>query len=403
MWLCHRRRASRGRTRQGRSVSHISRAGNVAHSPPGASRKACTASVGREPEGVHSRGPVSLLPKPAGYAVAILGRRWRNRYMFDVPEKFLAGPFARADALAAGISARVLEGVQFVRLHEGVYCHRAHESTFVDRVAAARMALPDEARTTSTTRLQELGLACGSPSPLHFVVAGDHHLAIPGVFLHRTASMPPADEEGASAEAAFVAYCTYARVIDAIKVGSMLLHLDLMDIEMLATLVAEQPWRRGCAEAGWVSEHLDTRCRSLPEAEMLALVRFSGLPEPEVNPELRDDEGTKVIPDLWFAPWRQAVEYEGAQHQEDRDQYNADIDRYLVFRRMNAPYLQLTKERMRRPRLVITRIHRALVEAGYEGPPPLFGELWAALFGPLSDVVRRSAPRRAASQPPSAA
>lgn len=65
--------------------------------------------------------------------------------------------------------------------------------------------------------------------------------------------------------------------------------------------------------------------------------------------------------DSWFAPWRQAVEYEGIQHQEDRDQYNADIDRYLIFRTMRAPYLQVTKERMRRPRLAITQIHRARV------------------------------------------
>ena len=134
------------------------------------------------------------------------------------------------------------------------------------------------------------------------------------------------------------------------------------------------------------------------------MVRFCGLPEPEVNPELRDDDGNKVIPDLWFAPWRQAVEYEGSHHQEDRDQYNADIDRYLIFRRMRAPYLQVTKERLRRPRLAMRQIHRALVEAGYEGPEPEFGELWATLFRPLRDVVRRrTSPREEVSQPHSAA
>lgn len=323
--------------------------------------------------------------------------------MFDVPEKFLSGPFARSDALEAGITARVLEGVQFVRLHDAVYCHREHELTLADRIAAARLALPDEARTTGVTRLQELGLDYGPSSPLHFVVAGDHHLALPGVFLHRTALMPPADENGVSVEAAFVAYCAQARVIDAIKVGSMLLHLEWMDVEMLGSLVAEQPWRRGCTEAQWVTEHLNGRCRSLPEVELLTLVNFSRLPEPDVNPELRDEEGNKVIPDLWFAPWRQAVEYEGTHHQEDRLQYVADIDRYLIFRRMRAPYLQVTKERMRRPQLAMRQVYRALVEAGYEGPEPEFGELWACLFRPLRDVVRRKGPRGAVSEPHSAA
>ena len=183
----------------------------------------------------------------------------------------------------------------------------------------------------------------------------------------------------------------------------MLLHLGRLDLESLQTLMVEQQWRRGVPEARWVLEHLNGRCRSLPEAELLVLVRFSGLPEPEVNPELRDDEGTKVIPDLWFVPWRQAVEYEGGHHQEDRAQYVADIDRFLIFRRMKAPYLQVTKERLRKPRQAIRQIYQALVEAGYEGPEPEFGELWATLFRALRDVVRRSAPNSAVSQPHSAA
>ncbi len=318
--------------------------------------------------------------------------------MFAVPERFRSGPFARGDALKAGISARVLEGVQFVRLHDSVYCHRDHELRLGDRIAAARLALPPAARTTGITRIQELGLDYGPPWPLHFVVAGDHHLALPGVFLHRTPSMPSSDDEGVAVEAAFVAYCVEARVIDAIKVGSMLLHLEWMEVGSLQKFLAEQPWRRGRAEACWVMEHLEGRCRSLPEAELLALVRFSGLPDPEVNPELHDHDGNVVIPDLWFAQWRQVVEYEGSHHQEDRDQYNADIDRYLIFRTLKHPYLQVTKERLRRPRRAIRHIYRALVTAGYEGPEPEFGELWATLFRPLADVVRATTPRRAVSQ-----
>lgn len=323
--------------------------------------------------------------------------------MFDIPEKFRHGPFARAEALAAGISARVLEGAQFVRLHEAVYRHRDHQMTFADRVAAARIALPEAARSTGITRLQELGLDHGPRSPLHFVVAGDHHLRLDDVFLHRTVAMPAADELGVSAEAAFVAFCVEARVLDAIKVGSMLLHLGWMSEPALADLVTEQPWRRGCTEARWVSEHLDPRCRSLPEAELFTLVRFSGLPEPDVNPELRAPDGRIVLPDLWYAAFRQAVEYEGSHHQQEREQYVADIDRYLLFRRMQISYLQITKERLRTPRLAVKTVHQALVEAGCSGPAPDFGERWATLFRRLSDVVRPRLAPRAVSEPRSAA
>ena len=92
---------------------------------------------------------------------------------------------------------------------------------------------------------------------------------------------------------------------------------------------------------------------------------------------------------LWFAVYRQAVEYEGDQHQDDRGQYNSDIDRYALYRRHDMPYEQVTKERMRSPKAAVRLVHRALVEQGYDGPPPDFGEWWETLFRPLSDVVRQ--------------
>ena len=44
--------------------------------------------------------------------------------MFTIPDDFLHRPFARLDALGAGVPARVLEGTRFRWLHKGVYVHR---------------------------------------------------------------------------------------------------------------------------------------------------------------------------------------------------------------------------------------------------------------------------------------
>ncbi|MCY7400991.1 MAG: hypothetical protein LH477_08540 [Nocardioides sp.] len=313
--------------------------------------------------------------------------------MFITPEPLRHGPFARAEGLAAGVPARVLEGTQFVRIHLGVYCHRDHVMTWSDRVEAARIALPASARTTGITRLQQLGLDHGPRDVLDFVVQGDLHLDLDGVFLHRTVAMPSHDDVGVTPEAAFVAYCAETRVLDAIKVGCVLLHQGRLDAALLEQLLVEQPWRRGCAEARWVLSHLDDRCRSFPEAELLALVLFAGLPEPEVNKTIELGVGDILTPDLWFEDYGLAVEYEGSQHQEDRGQYNADIDRYKLYRRTGTAYEQVTKERMRSPKATVRQIHLALVARGYEGPPPEFGELWASLFAPVAAVVR---PGRAA-------
>lgn len=313
--------------------------------------------------------------------------------MFDVPSDFRNRPFARGEALRSGISRGVLQGPQFRRIHDGVYCHVDHAPTFADRLAAARLALPESARTTGITRIQELGIDHGPRLPLHFVVEGNLHLAIDGVFLHRTVKAPPQDDDGVTAAAAFVAYCAEARTIDAIKVGCELLRLGLMDRHDLDLLLCEEKWRRGVSEATYVLPYLTDRCRSLPEAEILAYVVAGRLAPPEVNVEVEIAEGVRVTPDLWFSAHRAAAEYEGSHHQEDRAQYNADIDRYGAYRRHDVAYELITRERLRTPRTAMRALYAMLVSRGYEGEPPEFGAAWDALFMRLSDVVRPRAPR----------
>jgi hypothetical protein len=309
--------------------------------------------------------------------------------MKTVPDRFRKGPVHRRDALAGGVSRDVLEGVQFRRLHEAVYVHRDHVMSWADHVEAARLALPDTARTTGATRIRQLGLDVGSECPLHFVVEGDLHLVLEGVFLHRTVKMLPHCGEGVSNEAAFVAYCADARLIDAIKVGSVLLHRDQLDLHLLDQLMTEEKWRRGVPETAYVLPFLDGRCRSLPEAELVTYVVFAGLPMPDVNVPIEVAPGVELTPDLRFADYEQVVEYEGGQHQEDRAQYVADIDRYALYRRHDVPYELVTRERMRSPKATVRLVHAALVARGYDGPPPEFGEQWDTLFRRITDVVRR--------------
>lgn len=314
--------------------------------------------------------------------------------MFSVPDNFRNRPFTRAEALRGGITRGVLQGPQFRRLYDGVYCHVDHQPCFGDRLSAARLALPDSARTTGITRIQELGIDYGARLPLHFVVEGDLHLAIDGIFLHRTVKAPPQDGSGVTAAAAYVAYCAEVRTIDAIKVGCELLRRKLLDLHDLDQILCEERWRRGVPEATYVLPYLTDRCRSMPEAELLAYVVASRLASPQVNVEVEIGPGVRVTPDLWFSPLRVAAEYEGGHHQEDRAQYNADIDRYAAYRRHDVAYELVTKERLRTPKSTMRALHALLVSRGHEGPPPEFGAEWDALFMRLSDVVRRRTPRQ---------
>jgi hypothetical protein len=290
--------------------------------------------------------------------------------------------------LAAGITPRVLEGVRFVRIHQGVYRHRDHVMSFDDNLVAARLALPAHAYPTGVTRLQLLGLDVGPRAPVRFVVEGDLHLALDGVFLHRTVKLPPVDEVGVTPAAAFVAYAHRASTIDAIAVGDWLIHRGHVDPDEVRALALAEEWRDGAPEAWWVLDHMAPDSRSIPESKVRAMSVFAGLPGPSPNGAI--ELGDIVVHgDLWYSAYRFVVEYEGEQHQLDRGQYVSDIDRYSLYRRHGIRYLQATKELVRSPRSLVRRIHEGLVEGGYDGPPPHFGARWETLFARLALVVPR--------------
>jgi hypothetical protein len=311
--------------------------------------------------------------------------------MKRLPPELLSGPFTRAQAENLGISSRMLQGKRFARLFPRVWRSATYVMTDDDWVKAAMLALPDHARLTGISRLQQLGLEFGPRRPIRFVVEGDLHLDLEGIFLHRTKRLPPTDEIGATVPAAFIAYCARARVIDAIKVGDWLLRHRHMTVAGVEALALSALWRDGAHEAIWILDHLDARARSLKESETRAVLTFAGLPRPEVNIGVDVNEDVQVIGDLVYPRWAVVVEYEGVDHQEDRSVYVGDLGRYSLLRGAQIRYVQITHEKLAHARTLVGDVYRELLAGGYDGPPPTFGDRWRMLFLPVSVAV---GPRR---------
>lgn len=292
-------------------------------------------------------------------------------------------------ALRLGITARVLNGQRFIRLFPTVWTLRDRPTSESDWTFAARLAMPLRAHLTGISRIRSLGLDFGPLRPFHFVITGDLHLDLLDIFLHRTIRLPPTDEGGVTPAAAFIAYAFEARVIDAIKVGDWLLHHKHMTLIELRELCRHDRWRPGSREALWILRYLDGDARSVKESETRAILIFAGLPIPDSNMEIASGPQMLGIGDLTYLRWKLVVEYEGSQHQESRDQWNSDIDRYADFREAGLNYVQATKEKLGRPRKLVSEVYRQLVAGGYTGPAPVFADRWRCLFGPIADAIRR--------------
>ena len=306
-----------------------------------------------------------------------------------IPALLLTGPFTRETALGLGITPRVLNGQRFVRLFSTVWTLRDRPTSESDWIFAARLAVPSRAHLTGLTRIRSLGLGVGTLRPFHFVITGDLHLDLLDIFLHRTIRLPPTDDGGVTPAAAFIAYALEARLIDAIKVGDWLLHHRHMTLIGLRELCRHDRWRPGSREAMWVSRYLEGDSRSLKESETRAILIFAGLPTPDSNKEITSGPQALGIGDLTYLRWELVVEYEGSQHQEDRDQWNSDIDRYADFREAGLNYVQVTKEKLGRPRKLVSEVFRQLIAGRYAGPPPVFAGRWRSLFGPITDAMPR--------------
>lgn len=298
----------------------------------------------------------------------------------EIPAPLLVGPFTAAEARSVGVSEKVLRGKRFRRIFPRVWVHVGHVMSRLDWILAAGLAMPQRAQLSHISRIQALGLDYGPTRPFRFTVAGDLHLDVDDIFLHRTEVLPPLDGVGVTPAVAFIQYCGDARMIDAIKVGDWLLHRRHMTILEVAELARRDHWRPGAHQVRRVLPHLEAGSRSLKESESRALVVFSGLPTPEVNVDLVIDGRRLGCVDLLFRLWLLVLEYEGRQHAETVEQFNIDIARYAGFRAEAVEYVQITNEMLRQPRALMLMIYRKLVERGYDGPAPDFGRRWASLF-----------------------
>jgi hypothetical protein len=107
-----------------------------------------------------------------------------------------------------------------------------------------------------------------------------------------------------------------------------------------------------------------------PEETRLRLVIIrNGLPEPELNWDLRDAGGRLIARlDLAYPSLRVGVEYDGRVHADDLRQFEADADRWNAIARAGWMHVRILRHHMRgRPPRAVEMVRVALESAGWSG------------------------------------
>ncbi|WP_322411539.1 hypothetical protein [Microbacterium invictum] len=91
-----------------------------------------------------------------------------------------------------------------------------------------------------------------------------------------------------------------------------------------------------------------------------------GLPEPELDVEIRDPQGRLIgITEVAYRDYRTLVEIEGDHHRTDRRQWIRDIEKYNAYAALGWDVVRLTSPHIRASRRGVAMVRDALVRHGW--------------------------------------
>ena len=138
---------------------------------------------------------------------------------------------------------------------------------------------------------------------------------------------------------------------------------------------------RGAASARRAAAYVRERVESPMETRLRLLLVLAGVPEPEVNREVRDRDGFLLARlDLCWRGAKVAVEYDGRQHLTSAGQWERDVERRNDLTAAGWVLITVTAAGIYRdPEDTVRRVRQALASRGCR--PARLDDRWRAHFG----------------------
>jgi very-short-patch-repair endonuclease len=304
-------------------------------------------------------------------------------------------PFTTGMALEAGITAGALRGPRFRRLFKGVYVSADSPPTPVLRAEAALLLQPPHAFAShfSAARILDLPVPNHPHEHVSVATAGDRraragidcHVATPGakIIVRQGVRLSPRGQ-------LFIEMASVLTFVDLVILGDAIVRksrLTPADLVAVCESSDDKHAKRALHAAGYVRQGVD----SPMETRLRLLIVLAGLPEPEVDFKIYDDQGNVLRRfDLSYPDLKLIVEYDGRQHAEDTVQYDIDIYRREDLDRWGWRIVVVTAKGIyQKPEETLFRVHRELKERRAPGLPRQLSDAWRAHF-PVREPLRRS-------------
>lgn len=276
-----------------------------------------------------------------------------------------------------------LRGPRFRRLLPTVYVDRCTPVTPRLMAEAAMLVVPDSAWLSHTTAAMLQGIPVPTDPRIHVSVptSADRRLK-QTLCLHIQRHRPSTRTVGGlTVTTGADLFCELSAVlglVDLVVAGDAMVRARLIRprrlVQATESLSGEnaQVARRA---ASLVRDKVD----SPMETRLRLLIVLAGLPEPTVNPEIRDGEFRTRV-DLCYLELKLVIEYDGQQHRaEDLDQWDRDNDRITWFAKRGWELLPVISRGIyRRPEETLERVCDAIRRRG--GVVPELDPQWRLYF-----------------------
>lgn len=306
-----------------------------------------------------------------------------------IPEQLLRRPFAVTQAEALGYPRAALRRACWVRLFRGVYVHADVERTPLVWAAAALLTVSGRAGAVVTHRTAAVlwGFTARgwAGAPWELSVRGPTQNDQADVRLHRRigdldVEHRPGPVPVSGPERTVVDCALRASLVECVQLMEHMVRAGHTTRNRLFWYL-DRCHLHGVVAAREAFEYVRERSESPRETWLRLLLVLAGLPEPDVNVEVRGPDGTFVARvDLLFSAWKVVVEYDGRHHETDAQQWARDRRRREALEALGYRVIVVAAVDARLPRDVVRRVHRALVDRGYDGPRPWFSASWTSLF-----------------------